>query len=113
MRDTLEKINRALQCACERNDTVIAALSGLATEATLQAIETGQDDLITLLEKANWTSVSGNSIEYAYYSGVAAGNPSGNTSNVETATYKTGVSTIFTQTFAYNAADLVISITTT
>ncbi len=131
MRDTLEKINRALQCACERNDVIVAALDKVATETTLvaindlltsslgtiesllQDIETGQDDLTTLLQRANWTSIPGNSIEINYYAGVSAGNPSGNTSNIETTVYKTGASVIFTQTMTYNASDLIISVSTT
>lgn len=72
----------------------------------LQSIETS-------IVNSNWAYLSGNSIEYTYYAGVEAGNPSGTTTNVKTAAFKTGVSTIFTQTFAYDANDLVISITTT
>jgi hypothetical protein len=81
--------------------------------ALLTGIETNQQDQLDLFEKANWTSIVGNSIEITYYSGVAAGNPSGSTSNIETTVYKTGASVAFTQTMTYNAANLVTSVTTT
>jgi hypothetical protein len=58
-----------------------------------------------------WTTIPGNSIEFNYYAGVAAGNPSGSTDNIETAVYKQGITTVFTQTFTYNADDNVLSIT--
>lgn len=95
------------------------SLSGLATQATqvdilnlLTNIDTNIDSLLTSTELANWTLTAGNSIEYTYYAGVEGGNPSGTTTNVKTIVYKQGVTTIVTQTIAYNAADLVISITT-
>lgn len=71
------------------------------------------DDMFSLHQKANWSSIIGNSVEYNYYAGLAAGNPSGSTSNVETVVYKTGVSTSFTQTFEYDLTNKVIKITTT
>jgi hypothetical protein len=92
----------------------------LLIEATLNSIESetqnitiAQTDLFNLMSRSNWTSSLGNSVEYTYYAGVEAGNPSGTTTNVKTVVYKTGVTTIFTQTIAYNAADLAISIVTT
>lgn len=60
----------------------------------------------------SFSEIAGNSIEYTYYAGVEAGNPSGTTTNVKTIVYKTGVTTIITKTIAYDANDLVISITT-
>ena len=92
-RDDITKMRRALECACDNN----TYLSTIAT--------------VTL--RANWTTLIGNSINYTYYTGVAPGNPSGDVNNVETAEYFTGATLIFTQTFAYNANDNCINITTT
>jgi hypothetical protein len=61
----------------------------------------------------NWTNITGNSVNYTYYTGVAAGNPSGDTNNVETAEYFTGATLVFTQTFIYNANNNVTSVVTT
>lgn len=92
----------------------------LLIEATLNSIESetqnitiAQTDLFNLMSRSNWTSSLGNSVEYTYYAGIEAGNPTGTTTNVKTVVYKTGVTTIFTQTITYNAADLAISIVTT
>lgn len=85
---------------------------GSATEATLASVYAVLGTLFDLTLKANWTSEIGNSTAYTYYAGIEAGNPSGTTTNIKTIAYKTGITTIFTQTIAYNAADLVISITT-
>lgn len=82
-------------------------------DASLTTIDTNISSLLTSTELANWTLTAGNSIEYNYYTGVAAGNPSGSTSNVETIVYKQGITTIITQTISYNGSDLVISIITT
>ena len=59
----------------------------------------------------DWDKIVGNSIEFTYYTSVVANNPSGN-KNVATAIYKTGATTMFTQTFVYDATDDVLSITT-
>lgn len=61
-------------------------------------------DIEAALDLANFDLTVGNSKEVTYYSGVAAGNPSGN-KNVETIVYKTGVTTILTQTFTWDADD--------
>jgi hypothetical protein len=82
-------------------------------DASLTTIDTNISSLLTSTDLANWTLVAGNSIEYTYYTGIAAGNPSGSTSNVETIVYKQGATTIITQTISYNASDLAISIITT
>jgi hypothetical protein len=58
----------------------------------------------------NFDLVPGNSVEITYYSGVAAGNPSGTTDNIETIVYKTGATTIATKTLSYNANDDIINI---
>ena len=63
-------------------------------------------------EKEIWDRIVGNSIEFTYYTTIVANNPSGN-KNVATAVYKDGGVTQFTQTFAYDASDDVLSITTT
>ena len=65
------------------------------------------------LEVQNWDNIAGNSLEFIYYAGIEAGNPSGSTSNVKNIIYKKGVSTEITKTLVYNASDKVISITTT
>lgn len=57
-----------------------------------------------------WDKIPGNSIVFTYYAGVEAGNPSGN-KNVKIADYQTAAVSQFTQTFAYDADDDVISIT--
>jgi hypothetical protein len=82
-------------------------------DASLTTIDTNISSLLTSTDLANWTLVAGNSIEYSYYTGIAPGNPSGSTSNVETIVYKQGATIIITQTISYNASDLAISIITT
>jgi hypothetical protein len=90
-----------------------ATAANQATMITaLNSANTSLDNIELYSYRANWTTVIGNSIEYTYYAGVEAGNPTGATTNVKTIVYKTGITTIFTQTIAYNAADLVISIIT-
>ena len=84
-----------VNCACETGDTVVDSIENLGDKL------------------ANWTNVVGNSIEYSYYTGAAAGNPSGDTNNVETAKYYTGATLMFTQTFSYNANNNAIKIETT
>lgn len=59
----------------------------------------------------NVSITPGNSIEVTYYSGVAAGNPSGTTTNIETLVYKSGTTVIATKTIEYNAADDITKIT--
>lgn len=61
-------------------------------------------------ERIAWARIAGNSIVYNYYAGVSAGNPSGNTNNVETAEYSDKLGVVFTQTFTYDANDNIISI---
>jgi hypothetical protein len=59
----------------------------------------------------NFDLVPGNSVEITYYSGVAAGNPSGTTDNIETIVYKTGATIIATKTLEYDLADNIIKVT--
>ena len=61
--------------------------------------------------KGVWDRIPGNSIEFTYYTGAAAGNPSGSTSNIETATYKDDGVTSFTQTFTYDGNDNILTLT--
>lgn len=103
-RDDIHKIKQAMECACQSNAANLATLGDILD--TLESINT------TTLN-ANWTSVVGNNIVYTYYTGVAPGNPSGDTNNVETAEFFTGATLVFTQTFAYNASNNCISIITT
>lgn len=74
-----------------------------ATIALLQKIE-------TQLNKDTWLTIPTNSVAYNYYAGVAAGNPSGNTNNIETAVFSDIGGVVFTQTFTYDANDNVLSI---
>ena len=95
------------------NNTVVEAMNGHTVQPVmtidpatgLPAIGGGGSG------STDWDKIIGNSIEFTYYTTVVANNPSGN-KNVATAIYKTGVSTIFTQTFVYDATDDVLSITT-
>lgn len=94
--------------------------TGAATEATITTIKNDiaqikadtQTSMGYLLKKS-WGLIVGNSIVMSYYSGVVAGeNPSG-AANLEKAEYKTGVETIFTVTFTYDANNAVLTQTTT
>jgi NADH:ubiquinone oxidoreductase subunit D len=91
------------------------ATSGLQSTmvSLLTNIDTNINSLLTSTELSNWETIVGNSKEFTYYAGVEPGNPSGTITNIKTIIYKQGVTTIITQTIAYNAADLVISIITT
>ena len=60
------------------------------------------------IRRSVWTCIPGNSIEYAYYSGVEAGNPSGN-KNLKTATYKKGTDTVFTVTYTWDSSDDILT----
>ena len=67
-----------------------------------------------LAELANFDMIPGNNINITYYPGVPdIGNPSGNTNNIYTIVYSTGMTVIATKTLSYNAADNVISVITT
>ncbi len=68
--------------------------------------------LTSLTSRETWQYQTGNSLAFTYYSGVVTGNPSGNT-NVESIAYMTGVTTVFTQTFTYDANDNVLTLVTT
>ena len=86
-------------------DGGIGDTSALATETT--QLLTAKEATLKL---STWTSIAGNSKEFTYYTGVEAGNPSG-TANIKTVTYKTGATTVVTQTYAWDATDNVITIT--
>jgi len=86
MREDIAKIKRAVECACSSNTAIL---------------------------RANWNTIAGNNTTYTYYSGIVPGNPSGSTSNVETAEYFDYTGLVFTQTFTYDANDNVLTITTT
>jgi hypothetical protein len=66
-----------------------------------------------LSELANFDMIPGNNINITYYPGVDTGNPSGNTNNIYTIVYSTGMTVVATKTLSYNAADNVISVITT
>ena len=103
-RDDIHKLRQALDCACKNNELNLIALDKI--EQTLQF-------LYKTTLRANWTTEVGNYITYTYYTGVAPGNPSGNTSNVETAEFYSGATLMFTQTFTYDVNNNCTSITTT
>jgi hypothetical protein len=102
-RDDIHKIKQAMECACQSN---------AANLAILDSIEQVLKNTYTVTLNTNWTSVVGNNIVYTYYTGVAPGNPSGDTNNVETAKFFAGATLQFTQTFAYNGSNNCISIIT-
>jgi hypothetical protein len=90
-------------------DLNTAILAGGATETSLQslitiasAIETLATNLDTTTTQASWASIVGNSIELTY-------NTDG---NLETVLYKTGATTVFTQTLSYNVDGNLESIVT-
>jgi hypothetical protein len=62
--------------------------------------------------RSNWIYTIGNSIETTKYTGVETGNPSGSTDNVKTVVYKTGATTVITQTMEYDMSNDVIKVTT-
>ena len=67
-----------------------------------------------LAELANFDMIPGNNIDITYYPGVPdIGNPSGNSNNIYTIVYSTGMTVIATKTLSYNFADNVISVITT
>lgn len=109
--------------------TVTLDKAGLATDVlqnnilakvNLLGTEVKQNDIITELQAIKlatqlniWDKIAGNNKLISYFSGVAAGNPSGNVENIQTIQFRTGTTVIITQTFVYNAADNVLSITAT
>ena len=99
------------------NEELAAVLNNLALEVTLQDVNLNVDDLerssLAIENYTNlsaWDAVAGNSKEFTYYSGVSAENPSGE-KNVESIIYKTGITTIVTRTFTWDADDDVLTIT--
>lgn len=61
------------------------------------------------LEFESWDKIIGNSLIMSYYTGIEAGNPTGN-ANIKQMVYKRGVTTIVTTTYSYDATDKVISV---
>ena len=90
-------------------------VSGSSTLATSTLQTTGNAILTTIntyMTYEVWDTIVGNSKVFAYYTGTGSGaNPSGNTNNIQTITYKTGSTTILTRTFTYDASDNVLTIT--
>lgn len=85
-------------------------LNLLLTEVLDQGVTLDNIETYTLNE--SWATIPSNSVAYTYYSGVVAGNPSGNV-NLETAAYSNGGGVVYTQTFFYDLNDNVISIVVT
>lgn len=65
---------------------------------------------LELTERQAWTKIVGNTVEYTYYSGVEAGNPSG-TENIKEIIYKKHDVIIFTQLYSWNESDNPLKIT--
>ena len=84
--------------------------SGAASEAKQDTAIALLQKIETQLNKDTWITIPTNSVAYNYYAGVAAGNPSGNTNNIETAVFSDAGGIVFTQTFTYDANDNVLSI---
>jgi hypothetical protein len=93
-RDDIKQINRALQCACQNNETNVTLLTN---------IETILENVSTTLNQANWNTTPGNSIDYTYDAN----------NNVTVAEYYTGATLVFTQAFTYDANNNCTNITTT
>jgi hypothetical protein len=98
--NTTDGNNRIIQelRAINRNTQVSGGGGGDASAAN-QLVE------IDLLELQVWDKIIGNSKEFTWVAGTVS------PFVVDTILYKTGVSTIFTQTFTYDANDNVLSIT--
>ena len=59
---------------------------------------------------AEWELIPDNNIDLIYYSGVEAGNPSGNVYNVKNRIYKQGTTAITTIIYTYDSLDRIINI---
>jgi hypothetical protein len=86
-RDDIKQITRALQCACQNNESNVALLNNISTT----------------LVQSNWINIVGNSVNSTYDAN----------NNVTIAEYYTGSTLVFTQTFTYDANNNCINITTT
>lgn len=103
IREDIHVLSRYAACTCEKLGLLVA--SGSSSSAFLETIATNTT-------RENWNTVVGNTVTFSYYAGIAGGNPSGNTSNVETAVYSNGAGTAFTNTFTYDANDNILTIVT-
>ena len=83
-----------------------------ATQTTLVQLYTSAQSTDTTLLRTGWNTRAGDVSTFSYYSGVVAGNPSGNTSNVQTVVLSNGGGTVLTQTFTYDANDNPLTVTT-
>lgn len=81
-------------------------------ENLLTSIDSVVGNIFTIVNFGNWEYNAGNIVEFTYYGGISADNPSGK-ANLATKVFKTGATTVLTQTFSYNATDNVVKITTT
>ena len=101
------------------NMNIIANNTGNITvnAQALEDLTTAQNQLITnlkgVVDRESWDKIAGNSIQYSYYTGVAAGNPSGNENNLKSIIHKTGATTVFTITYSYDINNRVIGSVTT
>ena len=99
----------------DADNTKIRLLSELVEQGitlpTNAATASKQDTLITLEQYQVWEFIPGNSKVITYFpETVQAANPSGNI-NVATIEFKTGNTTIITQSIAYDLNDNILSIT--
>jgi hypothetical protein len=111
--EILRLILDALKTGIVTNAPAGASTSALQTTGnnSLSSLDTKATTNNTYTSYEVWDAIPGNSKEFTYYSGEVAGNPSGNTDNIQTIVYKTGVSTILTRTFTYNSSDNILTIT--
>jgi len=87
----------------------LGATPGSVDTSTLETLLT---NIETYSLRDNWNVVAGNIATLTYYGGVAAGHPASSTTEVHTAVYSNGSGTVFTNTFTYDAANNILTITT-
>lgn len=99
----------AINTTSTSTDGIITAINDLATD--IEPLTTKVSNY-SFLELSNdiWQNIPNRSIEFTYYTGIEAGNPSGTTTNVKTAILKDGVTTVITKTYTYDVADSVLTI---
>jgi hypothetical protein len=93
--------------------TALNSFIGVSSTTITGTVATSNTILENLAELESFVEIPGNSIEVTYYTGVDTDNPSGNTNNIYTIVYKTGLTVVSTKTIAYNLSDNIIKITTT
>lgn len=91
--------------------TTSGVYTGASEQDILRRLATIQD---TILRSGviydNWDRVPGQSKELTYYTGVAAGNPSGATTNIQYIDYKRNGNRSLRQTLTYDSNDMILTI---